>query len=158
IISDVKLLDASNNPLPLHPRWISFDAATFNQTSGILSLRFYNLVDRPLIIRDIAVRHLPRMISIDAMMEGAPISDVADRIFQPWPEGTRRFAGGQTVAPGGEISVPIGDVRKRPYVLERTTKERCAPPANDPEDKCQPDKVLMDLFPATSVYITATVV
>ena len=158
IIMDVKLLDASNNTLPQHPRWMSFDAATFNQRSGILNLRMFNVLDRPLILRDVVVRDLPRIISINAMMQDEPISDISERVFQPWADGTRRPLTQQTIAGGGEVSIRVADVRKRPYVLRRPTSQGCAPPDDDSEHKCQPGTVVVDLFPATTLYLTATIV
>jgi len=160
IITDVKLFDASNNALPQHPRWVAFDAATFNPGTGILSLRVHNVLDHPLILRDVMVRDLPRIMSVDAMMADEPISDISGRVFQPWPDGNRRALAQQTIAPGKDISIGVADVRKRPYVFKRTTEKDCAAPdkPGDHEARCQPGQVVIDLFPATTMYITATVV
>ena len=161
IVTDVRLFDASNNALPLHPRWMSFDAATFNQGSRTLQLRVFNLLDKSLILRDVVVRDLPRIMSIDAMVADEPISDIHGRPFQPWAEGTRRALAQQTIPAGGEVTITVADARKRPYVLRQPTAKDCEPPRDDsnaPELRCQAGRVVIDLFPATTMYITATVV
>jgi hypothetical protein len=160
IITDVTLFDTSGKPLPQHPRWMSFDAATFDQQSGMLNLLVHNVADRTLILRDLVVRDMPRIVSIEAMIADEPISDIDGRIFQPWAGGTRRPVTWLSVEPGQNISVPIANARKRPYVLRRPTTRDCAPRSNepDPELQCRPGKVVTDLFPATTTYITATIV
>ena len=56
IISDVKLFDADGDALPLHPRWVGFDAGAIDINTGVLNVRFFNFFDRPLIIRDVQIR------------------------------------------------------------------------------------------------------
>src|SRR5262249_19162172 len=91
IIADVKLLDASNSPLSQRPQWLGFDAGTLDSGTGDLNLRFFNLSDRPLILRDVVVQDLPRVMSINAMVRNPriddpvhDISDKPDRAFMRW--------------------------------------------------------------------------
>jgi hypothetical protein len=156
----VKLFDASGNALPQHPRWMAFDAATFDRRTGQLSLRLHNILDRPLILRDVLVRDMPRIVSLDAMVADEPISDISGRVFRPWANGTRRSLKQQMIAAGGDIRVVVADTRKRPYVFRRPTERDCAPIeiSEYSEANCQPGKVVVDLFPATTMYITATIV
>jgi hypothetical protein len=161
IITDVKLFGASGEALEQHPRWAAFDAATFNRSTGILNLRLFNVLERPLLVRDVTVRHLPRIMSINAMMADQRISDRSEHQFRPWAGGTQRALVARSIPAGEEISINVGDVRKRPYVFRRPTARQCAPPGrdlSDTEDKCQPGRVVVDLFPATTTYLTATIV
>ncbi|MBX9776678.1 MAG: hypothetical protein K2Y71_20055 [Xanthobacteraceae bacterium] len=160
IIFDVKLYDASNNALPEHPRWVGFDAATFDRRTGLLSLRLHNVAAHPLVLRNVIVRHMPRIVSLDAMMADEPISDISGRVFQPWSDGTRVLTKQQTMKAGGDISIPVGNIGSRPYVFQRPTGRDCAPVEKSEysEANCQAGKVVVDLFPATTIYVTATIV
>ena len=97
--------------------------------------------DRPLIVRDVVVRHLPRMLSINAMMAGKPIQDMAERPFQPWPKSTRRALIRRSIQAGNAVAVSVGNARNQPYVLRQVA-----------------GKNIIDLFPATTMYITARVI
>jgi hypothetical protein len=106
------------------------------------------------------VRDLPRVMSINAMMADKPIEDLSQRAFLPWANGTRQPLSRRTIAAGEEVSIDIANARKRPYVLWRPTPGDCGPRGEIRNDapRCQPGTVVVDLFPATTMYITATVV
>jgi hypothetical protein len=154
IITDVKLFDADGDALPLHPRWVGFDAGAFDIGTGVLNVRFFNFFDRPLKIRDVQIQDLPRSMSIDAMMPNKPVSDISGRIFRPWPDGTRRPLLEQTIESGGEIKIDAARLSQKRHVFKQLTQSDCAVPVGN----CQAGKFMIDLFPATSMYITATVV
>jgi hypothetical protein len=160
IITDMRLLDASNNALPQQPRWFAADAATFNQDDGLLKMQFHNVSDRPLMLRDVVVRDLPRIVSVNSMTADLQISDMTERTFEPWPDGTRRPLDQQMVAAGQTIAVEIGNVRKPPYVIHKSAERDCAPrkDPDQPVGHCQPAKPSTDPFPSTTTYITATIV
>lgn len=155
IITDATLIDQSDNPLPQHPRWMGFDAGTLDDT-GALSVRFFNFLDRPLILRDVVVRELPRVASINAMMtmRTERITDVAGQVVRPWPDSTRRPLRQQTVEKDGEIKIEVAQLRQKRHIFHQLTEKDCA----DPEVPCTPGALEVDLFPATTMYITATVV
>jgi hypothetical protein len=154
IITDVTLSDQSGNPLPQHPRWMGFDAGTFDLATGGLNVRFFNFLDRPLIVRDVQVRELPRVISINAMARNERITDLAGRVLRPWSNGTRRPLRQQTVEKDGEIRIEVARLRQKRRIFHQVTEKECA----HPEAACTPGAFEVDLFPATTMYITATVV
>lgn len=157
IVTDVKLFDATGKALPQQPAWIAFDAAAFNSGTSLLDWRLFNLLDRPLILRDVVVRDLPRIMAIDAMMPDEPISDISGRVFQPWPGGIRQVLPEKTIAAGADITIAVADARTRPYILQQP-KDCAAPPGKPADPGCKPGKVTVDLFPGTTMYITATIV
>jgi hypothetical protein len=157
IMTDVKLFDAGNTALPLHPRWIGFDAATLDATTGRLQLQLINLDDRRLILRDVVVRHLPRMMSIDAMTAGKPMLDLDQRPFLPWPKSTRRALIRRSIQAGDAITVNVANTSKQPYVV-RQVAASCPPGARAGQANCEPARTVVDLFPATTMYVTARVV
>ena len=159
IITDVTLFDASNNALPQQPQWMGFDSATLDASTGFLNLRFFNFLDRPLVLRDVVVQDLPRIMSIDAMFPNEPIGDYSGRLkFRPWEGGTRRPLSRQTVPAGGEVTVRVASVPQTPYIYRRLTERDCPPTDSGFGRLCQPGTTLIDLFPATTMYIRATVV
>lgn len=156
IIADVKVFDEDGDALPLHPRWVGFDAGTIDINTGLLNVRFFNFFDRPLIIRDVQIRDLPRVMSIDAMMPNETMSDFTGRVFQPWPDGTRRPVIERTIASGEEIKIDAARLSQKRHVFKQLTERDCAVP--DPEGYCRAGGFMIDLFPATTMYITATIV
>jgi len=154
IIADVKLFDADGDALPLHPRWVGFDAGAIDINTGVLNVRFFNFFDRPLIIRDVQIQDLPRIMSIDAMMPNERISDRSGRAFQPWPDGTRRPFLQQTIESGGEIKIDAARLSQKRHLFKQLTESDCARPVG----YCRAGGFMIDLFPATTMYITATVV
>jgi hypothetical protein len=156
IIADVKLFDADGDALPLHPRWVGFDAGAIDISTGLLNVRFFNFFDRPLIIRDVQIQDLSRILSIDAMMPNEPMRDLSGRVLQPWPDGTRRPLAERTIESGGEIKIEAARLSQKRHVFKQLTERDCAAP--DPEGYCRAGGFMIDLFPATTMYITATVV
>lgn len=159
IISDVALLDASNNLLSQHPRSMGFDAGTLDSGTGDLNVRFYNFFDGPLIVRDVLVQELPRVISIDAMTRKERMSDISGRVFQPWPEGTRRLLRQKTIKKGGELKIAVARLSQKRHIFRQITAKDCeaSDASQEPDARCQPG-ISVDLFPATTMYITAKVV
>jgi len=160
IITDVTLLDASNNALPRQPHWMGFDSATLDPNTGFLNLRFFNPLDRPLILRDVEVRDLSRIMSINSMLPNQPILDYSGELeVPPWDGKVRRpLSQQQTVASGGEVSVRVASVPQTPYIYRRLTERDCPQSSSGFGRLCQPGTTLIDLFPATTMYIKATVV
>lgn len=89
IITKSELLDGSGTPLPLKPRLPSYDSGTIDLDDGAFVMAFTNLGSRPMRIRNVIVRELPRVMSIDSMVPGAPIEDPFGERFRPWRNGTR---------------------------------------------------------------------
>jgi hypothetical protein len=159
IITDVILLDASGNALPEKPRWLGFDSGTLDPGTGSLDLRFYNFTDRALILRDVIVKELPRIMSIDAMLPNTPISDHSGRAFLPWPGGTHQPLSQVTIAPGADIRVSLASIPQTPHIYRRLTEKDCPRESKSgPGRRCEPGTIMLDLFPATTSYITAKII
>jgi len=160
IVSDVVLLDASNTPLALHPRALGFDAGTLDAADGSFNIAAVNVNGAPLQLEAIRVMELPRLLSIDAMVRGNErLLDPRKTPFRPWSESklTRPM---KLLEKGGTHSVPIARLSRGRHVVQRVTEKDCAREdrLQGPDvAKCKPG-VQVDLFPATSVFVTATVV
>ena len=56
--------------------------------------------------------------------------------------GAQRALARRTIAPGKDISIRVGDVRKRPYVFQRPTARDCERRPAGHEPRCQPGRVV----------------
>jgi hypothetical protein len=85
IIQDVTLLDASSNPLALHPRLPSYDAGTLDAAQDALVLNFFAPPGAPaLLLQSLTVMQLPRVATIDSLVgEGRPFTRDRESI-RPW--------------------------------------------------------------------------
>ena len=80
--------------------------------------------------------------------------------FDPWPKSTRTVLKETTVKAGAELKVPLASLKQPPHVQRVVTEKDCAAYdrfAGRDVARCNPG-VSMDLFPATTVYVTATIV
>jgi hypothetical protein len=99
-------------------------------------------------------------MSIDAMMPGSEPFDWEGDAIRPWPESTRTLVR-RTKPLGRKELLPVtvarlGDGR---HILERVTEEDCdrGDQLKGPDARCRPG-INVDLFPATTLYLRATVV
>ncbi|MEA2989810.1 MAG: hypothetical protein QOG83_2521 [Alphaproteobacteria bacterium] len=155
IISDVRLFDANVQALPQRPHWLGFDAGTFDD--GDLNIRFVNFHDRPLILRDVVVQDLPRVMSINAMMRNAPIRDIFGREFDAWKRAAP-LAQPTTIQPGEELAVAVAKRSQGRHVSVQRREGACRGTGAGRGLNCHAGITVDDLFPATTMYITATVV
>lgn len=161
IITDVVLLDNSGSPLALRPRHLGFDAGTLDSVAGTMDVRFFNTAISDLIIQDVVVRELPRVISLNAMVPGARMVDTYGRAFAPWPESTRRIVEKPTkIAKGGELKLTVARLNQQRHIVDTVDARVC-----ESQDRLRGADtrgcrhgVMVDLFPATTLYLTATVV
>lgn len=161
IITDVVLLDNSNTPLALRPRHLGFDAGTLDQANGTMDLRFFNVTGQSLILQNVVVRELPRVVSLEAMVPGAKIVDPHGVPFEPWPGSVRKvLKESATIEKGKELKVTVARLNQKRHIVEIIDDKAC-----NAEDRLKgPDTtkcrhgVNVDLFPATTLYITATVI
>jgi len=160
IITSAELLDSRSNVLALRPRLPAFDAGTPDSNSRTLNLRLFNVDALPFIVRDFVVRDLPRVINLDAMVRDARMVDMAGEPFEPWPQSTRTVVRETKVEGGAELSIPLARLDQPPYVRREVTAQDC-----ERQDRmsgpdvanCKPG-VSTDLFPATTSYVTASIV
>jgi hypothetical protein len=155
IISDVRLFNANFQTLPQRPHWLGFDAGTFDD--GNLNIHFLNSFDRPLILRDVVVQDLPRVLSINAMMRNEPIRDIFGREFDPWKrEGP--LAQPTTIQPGEELAVTVAKRSQGRHISIQRRESTCMGTGPGRGLNCNAGITVDDLFPATTMYVTATVV
>jgi hypothetical protein len=158
IISGLTLFDANGQALQRQPPWMGFDAGVFESRSQDLNVRFFNLLDRRLTLRGMMVRDLPRVMSINAMMRDKPISDVLDRPFLPWEWGVRGPLPASTVLPDGIADMPVANRRQGRHISVQRGIDSCMPEEGSSGLNCHAGLTADDLFPATTMYITATIV
>ena len=179
IIVQIALLDAGGTPLTLQPRMAGYDTGALDASDGSYRMNFFNADDpaRPLLLRDVVVSELPMVASIDSMLRGNDPKTRYGLTIRPWksqsplcqykPQATTdgdgcpvrlteeqqtitlaRLAQGRNVAQVYDGKCPSlsqggtsGDSSKPPDV-----------------NRCPNAGVSLDLFPATVLYVTATVV
>lgn len=182
------ILSSGGVDLPLHPRMVDFAGITgFRPAGGTgttgFSLRLTNSSPErgPLIVRDLDVQFSPRMIDIETMVAGAIPRGLDDRPVALYSrERTRNRADIPERAAlrqrefrlGGEpVAIPLAALSDPRHVMmdgsgcsERGSAPRETPgpaPANtgwtDNDGGCA-RRTALSLFPATYVYVSATIV
>jgi hypothetical protein len=161
IITNVDLLDASDATLALHPRLAGFDAGTLDAADGTFAVDVVNFQGAPLVLQDVSVQLLPRLVSINAMVPGA--QRLVDPFGQPFPAWTtKRLDVKSVLRKGGDVRIPIARLKDGRNIVEVLDEHNC----NGREDIRGPERdtrgckfgINVDMFPATSLLITATVV
>jgi hypothetical protein len=169
IITDITLLDA-NGALPLAPRLPGYDAGTLDAADGSFDIGFVDLdagADA-LILADVHVIHLPRVLSIDAMLPGAPMRSWMGEPVLPWPvrDSVQPLGGSPRIprggfAPGDGLQVAVARLTQGRHIFENVVTRNCSAPADRSSgsevNECV-NGIFVDLFPATTVYVVATVV
>jgi hypothetical protein len=169
LISKVTLLDSGGSPLTLAPRMLGYDSGAADASDGSFRIRFTNLdAARPLILTNLVVHELPVPISIDSMLSGAPMRDWRGIPVAAWGD-QRRTGAVATVSTNlperleirGTSDVTIAHLAQGRHVFDNFQNLNCKPPADRsvaPDvNECVNGKNV-DLFPSTTVYLTATVV
>lgn len=169
ILTQIALLDGSGNPLTLQPRMIGYDAGALDGSDGNLNFNFINPDPaRPLILANLAVSELPRVASIDSMVPGATLKSWQGLPITPWKSERQVAAPGGTSEGRREVTikdvykVPLAKLSQSRHIFIDVKPEDCKRPAaikdGNPDDElCQPG-ITVDLFPSTTMYITATVI
>lgn len=162
IVRDITLFDAANNPLPLRPRMAGFDNGTLDFASGDFALRVFNFGE-PLLLRDVRILELPRPVALDAMRLDAngdpmPLRTWDGREVTPW---RITEVGELRVAENQPVRLPVRNLRRDGHnVLIRhgATSPADAVAGGVEENPDIPGSISVDLFPATTVYVTARVI
>lgn len=168
LVSKVTLLDSAGNPLTLSPRMFGYDSGAADASDGSFRVRFTNFdAARPLVLTNLAVRELPVPISIDSMVSGAPMRDWRGIPVEAWGEQRRAGAVSKvsTQLPErleirGAADVAIAHLGQGRHVFANFQNRNCKAPADrsvDPDVNECVNGTNVDLFPATAVYLTATV-
>ena len=162
IINKIQLQDAAGTPLALQPRLPGYDAGTLDAADGTLDVAFFNNGAQPLQLQNVITRDLPRTLSINAMMPGAEeLVDVAGEPFSAWPESTKVLVRkSEPIGRGETFPVEVANLAQGRHIREKVAED--CDVADNTTGKpdtggCAPG-VNVDLFPATTLYLTATVV
>ncbi len=160
-------LENSGTQLPLRPRLVGYDAGT--DGSGF-SASFVNTGNTELMLSNVEVFFLPRMLDLEQMVVGGALRGIRGEAIAPYgrrPRGSERelptIRFEQPVRLGSTPFVlPIAELTDRRHLDVRVNKEDCGF-AKGPgfsksgEIYCPTSGYALSLFPATFVYIIATV-
>jgi hypothetical protein len=163
-------VDAGNNALPLSPRMFGYDSGTVDASDGSFRITFRNLDAGAgaLILSNLQVHELPVPISIDSMVPGAAMRDwrgvpVVAWGEQPRPEVARPAASNlpQRLEIRDASSVTVARLAQGRHVFDNFHNQNCKPPSDRniaPDVNECVNGTNVDLFPATTVFLTATVI
>lgn len=164
IIRKIELIGSGGAALALQPRLVGYDSGALDAADGTLNITFFNIASiQPLLIKNIVVQQLPRVLSIDAMIRGNQrIFDWTRQPFGAWPKTKRTVLElSRPLKRGASLRVPVARLSQGRHIFKAFTGGSC--PTNDspiglPDARgCRPGFSL-DLFPSTTLYLTATVV
>ena len=160
IITQVDLIDASNAVLALHPRLVDFDSGTLDAADGTLGIDVINADAAPIQIDNVSVQLFARQLGIEALLAGAPPTDIFGLRLRP--TGERRVELRQRVLKRGEstrlIVAKLSDKRQYVQIVDRATCADRADRTDGGRDTrgCRTG-MTVSLFPATSVLVSATI-
>lgn len=175
IIDQIALLDGGGTALTLQPRMVAYDTGALDAADGTYNLNFFTIDDpaRPLLIGNLTISELPRVASIDSMVKGADLKTWQGFPVRPW-KSERKLCEKTNQATTEGCFVTLRDVLKvnaaklsqGRHIVQKFSGKCPASPGLSPKDsktppdvnECPEKGINIDLFPATTVYITATVV
>ncbi len=172
LITKVTLFSAPNQPLPLAPRMFAYDTGSFEASDGSFLLALFNPEPgRELIVEDLVVSELPRVLALDAMVDGAKPRAWQGKSIAPWrtvrplaPPATDQRQPAEKAPPAQTVvreslRVTAAKLGQGRHVVRNLDGRDCAGARDGvpEEDPCE-GGVGLDLFPSTMVYVTATVV
>lgn len=161
VVKDIRLYGVSNNLLSLKPRLHGLDAGTFDTISGNFNLNIFNLTNAATLLRNVEVRELPRVVGLGEMVVGGRIADAEGEPFQAW--NSRTLVREAKLEPGKSLVLPVAKIDQPRHVSEVITAEDCQRMragdgiADGSPVPCTP-RVNVDLFPSTTLYLTADTV
>ena len=165
IVYDTKLKNNGGSDLTLHPRMAGFNRGAADMASGDFTMTMYNTIPAAgdIMIRDMNIEYLPRLVDINTMLVGEKMRDVR----------------GRTIVPHGSCNhnrnFNLKDIRT--FHLGKLSDQRTVDITYTPPADCKPGAYFagagdaegvslkycfkgnaLSLFPATTVYVTATLV
>jgi hypothetical protein len=156
IIHEVALLDGSGNPLPLQPRMAGYDNGALDMSSGDFIMRFFSF-GTPLILQDLTIHELPRKITLDSMQFGKDMKTWDGQPVIPWR--STKLGDFQVTKDG--IRLPLRNLFKdghNVFVVHGRENAQDATAGGPLENPDVPGSISVDLFPSTTVYVTARVI
>ena len=158
IIHEVALLDGAGNPLPLQPRMAGYDNGALDMSSGDFIMRFFSF-GTPLILQDLTVHELPRKITLDSMQFGMDMKTWDGQPVVPWR--STKLGDFQVTKDG--IRLPLRNLFKDGHNVfvvhgRENPNPQDATSTGPVENPDVPGSISVDLFPSTTVYVTARVI
>ncbi|MCL2914514.1 hypothetical protein L2725_12130 [Shewanella corallii] len=178
IVVDTQLFDSSNNLMTLAPRIPSYDVGDINVSNGNFEIALSNLEpERPMIIRDLRVQLLPRTAAVESMMRNQePFFFAGDERVGIEPVRNVPILWEREQQKEFELTeepmvIPVANLANGRNVdiiyendpdCDKESRARMESEADAnigmPEVHYCKEGSALGLFPATRVYITATVI
>jgi hypothetical protein len=161
IITNSELLDDTGDPLPLKPRLPGYDVGTLDSDDGSFKVDFSNFVAAaPMDLRNVVVRELPRVLSIEQMVAGGNLSDPFGEPFRPFGRSRVVLRDSRPLTRKRGVSVRVARMSQEREILEEVDG-KCeagdSPVASDTDAPCKAG-FNASLFPSTTFLITADAV
>jgi hypothetical protein len=173
IIQNLRLFDASSNPLTLHPRLPMYDAGTVDAADGSFALNFFVPIDgAPMVLQEATLWQLPRVAAMESLVgDGRPFT-FGGMDIMPWS-----ITSCKPATLRDTVRCVVANVADRPHV--EVTRRLGEPGVYDcsrgvpsgggsttrPDSPFIPDDEgpicagsTRDPFPSTTVYVIATFV
>ena len=163
IVYDTKLKDNGGTDLGLHPRMVDFNRGATDMLSGDFILTALNPDpgSGDLIIQDLNIQYLPRLASINSMVEGARLTDVNGNPITAHgccnPRTNFDLKENQTFR--------LANLADERYVDIKFDSSDCKPGVRKGSGDDLVGEVVycqqgygLSLFPSTTIYVTATVI
>lgn len=166
IVYETRVRDSGGAELDLHPRIMGFDVGAADLGAGDFAIQAFNPDPGAgdLEIRDLRIQFLPRLADLETMIGGATLADRRGNPINPLPVSrTADSISTFRLADRREIRLAsLSDPRHIDIVADSTGCVRgITRPIGDMHEGeanyCEHGNFL-SLFPATAVYVTATVV
>ncbi len=170
IVYDTKLKDSGGADLTLHPRMAGFNRGAADLASGDFAMAMFNPAPASgdLTIADMRIQFLPRLASIDSMLVGEEPRDARGLRIQPHGScDPKRCKPKRDFSLSDSRRFHLGQLNDDRFVDIVHKAEGCEPGTLRKPAVADAEGVSLDycfegyslsLFPATSVYVTATVV
>lgn len=170
IVYETTLLGSEGQELLLHPRTIGFDTGSADLNTGDFELLLINPNPEAgdLIIQELQFVFLPRLLAINSMVAEADFRDLHDfrdiQVIPYFPEKSKIQNQISQTTVRDQTSITLANLSHPRHVditYDATGCEYGFNPVSDTEvgeiEYC-PEGTALSLFPATSVYVVATVV
>jgi len=167
IITKLELLDGGGTALPLFPRLPGYDAGTLDAIDGSFDVAFFNTDGGDaLTVTNVIVQELPRVLAMNNMVAGAPLETWFGHSIEPWEGGTRRIQVGSD-RENNRLQLKdwqplqVASMAETRHVYQNIDGHGCTPPSDaitGPEVNECVNGITVDLFPSTTLYLTADVI
>jgi len=160
ILYDTKLKDSGGSDLTLNPRMAGFDNGSFDLSTGDFEVAMFNPnpEEGDLEIEDLQIQMLPRLAGINSMLTGEELFGLDGIAIEPY---SSDCGSGKPFDLKNKRSFRLGGLSDDRYIDIAYDSTDCNGNSGDGEgvdlNNCA-HGYAVGLFPATSVYITATVI